>query len=548
MIQTDLASQLIFSKNSLFLEENFVNLNKEELDCLNLIVNSIVTGKINEIDSVCFFSMRNKLLSKSIQPVTSSEKEGSIEAFVKKHFDINENDRQKIIEFSGKQNIVKEIYDKWDKYELRGLRFSEYLDLYKTLLPGEYEVKNEIFGTFQCTIKFNSEKELNQFLSLNLSINGYELNKKNLEVKLIDQDQFVKAVARRLELEFTQYLTEEELLKYKDFEIRLPDMIYNLSKDKDWSRFVLNETSSIKELKKFVKFNQKLVEPFYRMSNAADIEENWETCVVKKPGFSKFYYKNYEQKKYGKMMYQSVKAAAEYIRQTGVEGNVDFDDLIRFLSFRRRYIAKEFASDSWDRNWTDFGRKQTQPWKTPLMEDYSQIAPRLKERLVNSPTDKIQVQSNKRLDLIENINGEQVTLSQYKLTDESTVLSKYQKEHNYTGDLEHTRKGNSDKVMKYVKEVLFPEAINEEDPEKVTENLGKMFWWICQAKPWKRGDPSIAESLIRAIWLSKGMENPPWKEGVIPWVEVSVEPEVDLFSKNFNLLFDWKKAEKILMI
>ena len=96
--------------------------------------------------------------------------------------------------------------------------------------------------------------------------------------------------------------------------------------------------------------------------------------------------------------------------------------------------------------------------------------------------------------------------------------------------------------MDYVEHTLFPQALKEEDSEKLLEDLGRIFWWICQAKPWHRGDPSILrETLIRAILVSKGMENPPWKIDLIPWVEVTVEPEVEKFAKNFHSSFDWKR-------
>ncbi len=105
------------------------------------------------------------------------------------------------------------------------------------------------------------------------------------------------------------------------------------------------------------------------------------------------------------------------------------------------------------------------------------------------------------------------------------------------GMIEHTSPQNAQRIMQYVKEELYPEALKEEDPQKLTEKLGEIFWWICQAKPWNFGDPSIAETLIRTLWTLKGRESPPWKKNLIPWVKVMVEPDVEEFAKNFHTLF-----------
>jgi len=77
------------------------------------------------------------------------------------------------------------------------------------------------------------------------------------------------------------------------------------------------------------------------------------------------------------------------------------------------------------------------------------------------------------------------------------------------------------------------------------ELLGEIFWWICRAKPFQRGDPSIAEMLVKAVALAcDKIELPPWKEGLIPWAEVMVEPDPHAFGKNFNTLFESKKGKR----
>jgi len=54
---------------------------------------------------------------------------------------------------------------------------------------------------------------------------------------------------------------------------------------------------------------------------------------------------------------------------------------------------------------------------------------------------------------------------------------------------------------------IYELALKEQDPQEIQKLAGAMFWWICQAKPWKRGDPSIAEIIVRAIFKEIGFES-----------------------------------------
>jgi hypothetical protein len=78
------------------------------------------------------------------------------------------------------------------------------------------------------------------------------------------------------------------------------------------------------------------------------------------------------------------------------------------------------------------------------------------------------------------------------------------------------------------------------------ELSGQISWWLCQAKPWKHGDPSIAELLIRFLWESKGMENPAWKPGIIPWCSGMTECDVLAYGRRFHTLFTSEKGEQAI--
>ena len=86
---------------------------------------------------------------------------------------------------------------------------------------------------------------------------------------------------------------------------------------------------------------------------------------------------------------------------------------------------------------------------------------------------------------------------------------------------------------------LYQEAVDMDPSQKkpFIEQLGLIFWWLCQAKPYDRGDPSIAEMLIRALANLKGITLPPWKDDLIPWEEVMLTFDPEEFKKKFHTLF-----------
>lgn len=87
-------------------------------------------------------------------------------------------------------------------------------------------------------------------------------------------------------------------------------------------------------------------------------------------------------------------------------------------------------------------------------------------------------------------------------------------------------------------EKLYNEAASMDDGPQFIRHLGLIFWWLCQAKPWWLGDPSIAEMLIKSLSLSKGKMLPPWKKGLIPWEEVMKCFDPNQFAEKFQTLFE----------
>lgn len=86
-------------------------------------------------------------------------------------------------------------------------------------------------------------------------------------------------------------------------------------------------------------------------------------------------------------------------------------------------------------------------------------------------------------------------------------------------------------------EVIIP-LIEEARQSRTLDLTPHIFWWICAAKPWERGDPSIAEAMVRALYKSKGTDLPPWRPHVIPWVEATKCFSPEAFAEKWTSLFE----------
>lgn len=307
----------------------------------------------------------------------------------------------------------------------------------------------------------------------------------------------------------------------------------------------IRNTRAIDFFKKLTLDELKFLSILHVEDASPEVAEHY---IVRKEGFAQQLYKGTDQNTYGIAMHKSVKQASACIH----EFNWKFDKLVKFHAMQRREIgcrAGRFHSDA-------IGIEKTSNCETSCYTEYAELTidfhqkwESIKENgdqknLRNSQEEDIIDEDNEFLSLdyplqfVSEINGEKLILTSvgfkkgYKIGEEVKLGN--------CAVILHTRPTNAKKVMNYVEE-LYNAALEESDPEKLTEQLGEIFWWICQAKPWNLGDPSIAELLIRTVWDSKGLESPPWNVGVIPWVKASMEPDVKEFAKNFKNLFEWKK-------
>lgn len=277
-----------------------------------------------------------------------------------------------------------------------------------------------------------------------------------------------------------------------------------------------------------------------------EIGEKWQNYVVRQKDWSKAY--NADQKIYGQMMHHTIMVAAHLISNK----NWSFDDVLMFLAIRRQIAAFVAGHPKAGK----YGRLRLGLEDNPITYCagyYVSIPERLREVMkkrnphapgksgeasfVEFEPDGFTHRSG--IYIYKGVIGEEeFTLSLLNYRDKLVNTPKEEFPPSLA-EIYHTDQKVAHQVMEYVIHHLCPKALNETNLEALLEDLGRIFWWTCQAKPWMLGDPSIAETLVRSILSIKGLEAPPWQKDLIPWIEVMVEPDINEFAKNFHQLFEW---------
>ena len=266
-----------------------------------------------------------------------------------------------------------------------------------------------------------------------------------------------------------------------------------------------------------------------------DIGDAWFNYIVRIPEWKNLY-NNYSQEEYGKEMHQSIRIGAIALQND----YLNYDELLSFLSNRRQIIAINMGFS----RWREVGRIGLVVGKmTSCGSQYSEIPKLLFQNLQSSYDQKEGCTWYDKGNYLAHLNGRIHRLSFFENFEKPlTFRGLYSTPIN--GVIQHTSPKECLEVMNYVKLTLFPQAMAEENPDTLLEYLGQIFWLICQAKPWHLGDPSIAESLIRTIWISKGFKNVSWQKNVIPWIEVMIEPDINKFAAKFCKFFEDCSATK----
>jgi hypothetical protein len=217
-------------------------------------------------------------------------------------------------------------------------------------------------------------------------------------------------------------------------------------------------------------------------------------------------YEKADQDKYSASMHAWIHLVSLYKNKY----SLNFYQTLLLFSYGRRTLANSCL--------TAYGiPRLRKDMYTKLTEQYQEISERVAVKYPQLLTSGIY--STKAI-----LNEKEITLSEIQ---PSLAL------------LQHTNYLHIPSILTHV-ETLYERAAASVDKEEIIYLSGQIFWWVCQAKPWQLGDPSIAEMLFRSLWEEKGIESPSWGPSIIPWVEVSVEFDVETFARNFPSLFNWE--------
>lgn len=269
--------------------------------------------------------------------------------------------------------------------------------------------------------------------------------------------------------------------------------------------------------------------------------------IVRNCGFEKIeiYNNQGNQNKYGQLMHQAILETFQYRKKH----QPNLKEALAFCADCRTQIATQmdYSQPS------IFGKRRDIGYITPFYMEYQHLAdPFVKREATCDLMDEESLlklgsgksgysREEKYLKSINNkheVKGVVLGNIHNNITPLSySIIAPYPGTNTMVPTIYHTIVQNIPKVIDYADEI-YQQALSAEDPEKIMELCGRLFWWICQAKPWYRGDPSIIEILIRSIFKEKGMQNRPWKAGMIPWGEATLEFDVDAFAKNFHNLFE----------
>lgn len=271
-------------------------------------------------------------------------------------------------------------------------------------------------------------------------------------------------------------------------------------------------------------------------------EQDWTSYVVRHKLFenddtynNSISTQNY--KKYGQLMHQATAETAILLEKE----RPDFMDVLNFARNQRCIIAHQLDHNDKE----NFSLLRTTEYNTPCIGIYANLGIKL-NILANKLMANVQASdliifytdyNDKDFIKMGKINNEKIPLSKIIFDEDVTDPLKIEKI-----AIDHTQPHQIKNILPHLEHLYTSlvqmEIKNEEDKVRALEISGEFFWWFCEAKPVNRGDPSIAEIMMRAVWKMKGMDNPRWQKELIPWAEVVLALDVNQFSKNFHTLFE----------
>lgn len=139
------------------------------------------------------------------------------------------------------------------------------------------------------------------------------------------------------------------------------------------------------------------------------------------------------------------------------------------------------------------------------------------------------------------INGERVPLTQYVFCPKVKKMEfemlfgnsgdSYKGANNESGIWLHTDFREIPKVTEHINKLILA-AIKGD-----LEAIPRIHWWIVHLAHTLRGPGGIAEMVTNTLFRLHGIDLPSWKTGIVPSVEVLLEPNEKKFCANYKNLF-----------
>lgn len=254
----------------------------------------------------------------------------------------------------------------------------------------------------------------------------------------------------------------------------------------------------------------------------------WEHYIIRQEGSEAWGEKEYSmnQIEYGMKLHEGVTIGVEALHQK----KWNFEQLLLFLAHHRKETADSLGqvktSQSYGYGLLRCGFDSITPCSGGIYEALGKRLRTLHDEWRETKKDHyvVTTKGSQIEGTVKATAGHELDLSKIVLLPTSDYVK-------------HTPFKETPEILTHVSQ-LYDKALKEPDEKKLLENLGEMFWWICQAKPWIGGDPSIAEMLIKTVWkYNTGKDLPPWKIGLVPWETTVEQPDVKQYGQDFAKIF-----------
>ena len=188
---------------------------------------------------------------------------------------------------------------------------------------------------------------------------------------------------------------------------------------------------------------------------------------------------------------------------------------------------------------------------TPLTGKYRYIRDKYNQRTDGSLV--YPERTSKRYSIHDTIDGKRIALSSVIIRTEWDAASARKfldSRHggNWPDDgpppfhIKHTSVANARLIMDHA-ESLFSRALDPSaSHSEALATLGELHWWLAHAMPDVRGSAAKAELCVRSLAQARGMDLPPFKQGVVPDLEAMTRSREDFvggYAKSFSRELDF---------